>query len=215
MDIATAVITCPQRERTLLPQTLASIRRAGFPEPLVRCDNANLGPLPHWHATAVEVFYRNRFADRLIIFQDDILCVRNLAEYLNRCEYPTDGYWNLATIHSNVHAAKRAGTRWFAGRPSGLGALGLVFDNKCLRTLLGSPGLLDWATDPDAPRRYPRYVDGGIATTLAKAGYTQYCHNPSLLKHTGTTSAARPHKTWKDDLNALFPGEDFDALSLL
>ena len=220
------VSTC-ERSRTLLPRTIASLESGGFKVNRIFMDgdadvpffipmstrSPKVGVHPNTHLCLLEMFYRNRFADLYLVAQDDILAVRNLRQYLDTQPYPEQGYWNLSTHMSNVHLGRLASTRWFPGHQNGYGALGIVMDNRAARQLLTTPGLIDWATDPKAPRRFPKYIDGAIATTFAALGYTQYCHMPSLLCHTGYQSTIRRQRVWDATLTDTFPGEDFDAMS--
>jgi hypothetical protein len=109
------VTTCAQRLETHLPQTLASLARAGFDKPRLFVDGAqhlhspwqgcphliieNTGlevtcryPQIHawgnWFLGLQELHIRNPEADRFAMFQDDLTCCANLREYLERCPYP-------------------------------------------------------------------------------------------------------------------------------
>lgn len=208
------VITCPQRQNNLLRHTLDSLENAGFHIDHVFCDDG-LGVHPHTHRSLLTLYYRNRFADRFCLFQDDILAVRNLAPYLDACPYPDNGWWNLSSHNQNEHIARKHDAKgWYPTHRHGIGAMGLVFDNRTLRALLSAPGLLDYALDTNQGRRFPNYVDKAIALTLIDMGFTEYYHSPALLQHTGIQSSIRS-KTWPQQLSSSFPGEDFDALSLL
>lgn len=215
MHWAAAVTTCPQRADSLLPSTLDSLAAAGFTEPLIRCDTDRLGPQPHWHLTALELFYRHRFASHFALFQDDCVLVRNVRQYVEAHPLPDNGWANLTSHGQNEHlAVKQSLSGWYPSNQRSVGAVGLILPRQALLAILGSPHLLDYATDPKNPRRFPRYLDGGLKFPLIAAGFVEYCHYPSLLQHTGTHSTIA-NKTWPKPIGDSFPGQDFDALTWL
>ena len=112
------VTTVPSRMCDLLPQTLKSLELAGFPNPRLFVDNCTLNqaeayvveypacPLTthvppslsivgSWILAVWELYLRNPEATHYGIFQDDLVAYRNLRTYLERCEFPEKGYWNL------------------------------------------------------------------------------------------------------------------------
>lgn len=260
MRWAYAVTTCPARRGTLLPRTLASLRGGGFHEPRlfvdgcddaaswreefvlpVSCRRPPVRVAGHWVLSLYELYLRDPEAERFAVFQDDLVCVRNLRQYLERCEYPDGppparargrpaappgpppGYWNLYTAPSNQELARGEG--FYESNQFGRGALALVFSREAVITLLSSRHL---AERPCDPHRGWRAVDGGIVTAMAKSGYKEYVHNPSLVMHTGLTSSFDKRKgvagtdpdfppyQWPAHYEGTsFPGEAFDALELL
>jgi hypothetical protein len=179
------------------------------------------------------------------MFQDDIIAVKNLRQYLEQMDWPTctfqrqiwarqevaqspGTYLNLYTFLQNeqVVAGEESG-KWYEGSQisggnsqglqRGQGALGLVFDRDGIKKLLASPITVNKITDP---KRGHKAIDGAVATVMNSVGYREMVHNPSLLRHTGILSAIRSQDAGEEtdcpfapDLT--FPGEDFDALSLL
>lgn len=109
-------VTCvPERLRSHLPQTLESLKAAGFPRPRLFLDGGSVydvaemqcskthsldSILPitlrsprilaygNWLLGLLELYTRQPGADRYAMFQDDILLVKNLRAYLDQCEYP-------------------------------------------------------------------------------------------------------------------------------
>jgi hypothetical protein len=221
------ITTVLSRRHDLLPRTLASLCSAGFPEPRLFVDGADakdaawyasefglpvtarypaIRTFGNWFLSLAELYIREPTATRYAVFQDDFVTYRNLRQYLESCEYPPRGYWNLYTFPSNQTLAKGLG--WYASNQFGRGAVALVFDRETVKTLLASQHMVE---RPEDCTRGWRAVDGGVVTALKKAGWTEYVHNPSLTQHTGQISSMgnRPH------LQATsFRGEEYDALEL-
>lgn len=252
---AYGVTTVPARRSDLLPRTLTSLEEAGFDKPRLFVDgcggvetsdyldrfglevtarNPAVRCPGNWILALYELYLRNPWHDRYAIFQDDLLAVKNLRDYLDRSPYPdgkdgrSPGYLNLFTWRSNLLAIPKSpsGTGyqigWFEGlefsngriyhgkqQQRGRGAVGLVFNNEAVRVLLTAQHMVDRARDPD---HWHHKLDGGVVESTNKAGWREYVHNPSLLQHTGnlTTMGNNPHPP-----SPVFPGEDFDALDLL
>lgn len=180
----------------------------------VTCHHPNLRTYGNWYAALWELFVRNPDYDRYAIFQDDFVTSKNLLKYLDACEYPTDGYWNLYTFPSNQKLAsktKNGGTvdGWYLSNQWGRGAVGLVFNKERVLQLLSSRHM---AERPMDARRGHKAVDGAVVTALKKVGVREYVHSPSLIQHTGAVSSMgnEPH------LQAVsYRGPDFDCLTLL
>lgn len=229
IEWAYGVTTVPERKDKLLPQTLHSLCDAGFGDPHLfvdGCDdpllysafgykvscrpNPPLSIVGNWVLGMWELYVRNPYAQRYAMFQDDILVVGNLREYLDHCEYPKNGYWNLYTHKENTaHTAGQSG--WCLAMQKGLGALGLVFDRETLQTLLSARLLVN---KPIAANKKMavKSLDGGVSESMKQAKYKEYTHNPSLLQHCGLESSLQnkrylPVKT--------FPGVGTDATTLL
>ena len=144
------------------------------------------------------MYYRNPDADRYLYCQDDIVCTQNLKDYLDAQPMPDKGWWNLFTHNANAHRAIKAGTNgWFESNQRGLGALALMFDNRTMQSLVTSTALHTKALNLNnrARERSKVHMDMAISETLIEAGYTEYCHYPSLTQHTGRKSSHR-EKTW-------------------
>lgn len=248
---AAGVMTVPARLETLLPATLASLAAAGFDKPrlfvdgcreecVIRCQALQLhnrqhplagytcrfpavGAFGSFYLSLVELLVRQPLADRYLMAQDDILLVRNLRGYLDRCPYPVNGYLSLCTYPENQRIAPASG--WFEsmirgtleGTPHplrwqiGRGAQALVFDRSALMALLTSASFVLKPTRAVNPTRS---IDGAVVDALNVAGFREWCHNPSLVQHVGMqTTISLPHDPPQQAIS--FPGVEFDALSLL
>lgn len=245
------VTTVPKRRHDLLPRTLASLSQGGFERPRLFVDGCQdsslytslqlpftLRPLiraaGNWHLTLLELYLSSPLADRYAIFQDDIVCSRNLRAYLETW-YPDKGYLSLYTCDSNhkhirtVYGLKQSQAPpigWHPSHQLGRGALGLVFSNEALLTLIRSEHL---NKKPKHPTRGWKSLDGGIVEALSREqGWKEFVHYPSLLQHTGIQSCVDKDKfatahnpnhtvyTWTEDsLSESFQGEGFDCLSFL
>lgn len=222
---AYGVTTVPSRAKDgeVLEKTLDSLVAAGFPEPLLFMDGGLAGYPQRYHH--LEIVYRHRTiraygnwilgmwelylrkpdAKFYAMFQDDLIACKNLRQFLEKSEYPLQGYWNLYTFPENVGDAG-----WHRSNQMGLGAVGLVFDGDTLRTLLSSIHMVNRVTDA---KRGHKSIDGGVVTAMNKAGFREYVHTPSLIQHQlGHPSAIR------NDVQPQapdFPGADFDAMEFL
>lgn len=233
MKWAYGVTTVPQRRGDLLPRTLASLKAGGFEEPRLFVDGAKdlesweqefkvpvtvryptIRTFGNWFLSLAELFIREPTAERFAVFQDDLICSRNIRQYMERCVYPQDGYNNLYNFPCNQNLAPKnalGGTidGWYPSNQMGRGAVALVFSRQAVTTLLSQPHMIERPLDA---HRGWRAVDGGIVTAFKKAGWREYVHSPSLVQHTGQISSMgnRPHKQATS-----FKGEQFDALELL
>lgn len=226
MKWAYGVTTVPMRRRTTLPKTLASLQAAGFDKPWLFVDgdqnadlwakefglevttrHPNIRVFGNWFLSAHELMIREPHADRYAVFQDDFVTYPNLRKYLESCEYPEAGYWNLYTFPANQTLAPKS-EGWFLSNQRGLGAVALVFNRKVLEAILTTQHMIE---RPKDTARGWRNVDGGIVTGANKAGVKEYVHHPSLVQHIGDVSAMANRQHPKAES---FRGEDFDAMTL-
>lgn len=248
MEWACGVTTVPSRGDGLLRRTLTSLAAGGFKQPRLFVDGARHAGDEHWwNGSEVtcrwpavkawgnwilalhELHIRQPNADRYAIFQDDMVCSRNLRTYLEHSPYPgmekwdhrAKGYLNLFTFLSSESSIQGTalGT-WSEGsvlsdgkdpfkRQCGRGAVALVFSRMAVRTLLGSKEAVERVADA---ARGSCNIDGGVVNAMNAAGWREYVHNPSLVQHTGDVSTMG-HGRYP--LAESFRGEDFDCLSLL
>lgn len=234
MKWAYGVTTVPERKDTLLPRTLASLAAAGFDKPRLFIDGANsiepwanLGldltlryPRIRTHGNFVlglyELFIRDPDADRYVMFQDDILCVKNLKEYLEVSTTHEKCFWSLFTFPINYDLAK--GVRgWFRANQLGKGAVGLVFSREGLKLLVGHQHMVDRVENRKIEPRNGWHVgeervDGGVVESFKKSGWTEMCHNPSLTQHIGDQSTMG-HMRYPEANS--FPGAEVDVVELM
>ncbi len=200
---AYGVTTCAARLHTLLPRTLTSLANAGFDRPWVFADGVNpdewkpegvggvtyrfptIRTFGNWCLSLGELFLRNPHAQRFALFQDDAVFLKNLRGYLDACKLDPKTYWNLYTFPQNQKLGNGVGG-WFKSNQRGLGAVALVFDRQGVIDCLTS---LHMVQRPLNTHRGHRNVDGGVVTAMAKAGYTEMVHNPTLCQHTGINSS--------------------------
>jgi hypothetical protein len=225
---AYGVTTCPARRDTLLPETLLSLRNAGFDRPRLFVDgtddpmswerefglpvtgrNPTVRVYGNWVLGLAELYLRAPESDRFAMFQDDLMTCRNVREFLDRSPYPIKGYMNLFTYRDNENLIRGKEPGWYESNQWGRGALALVFDRPTLLTLLTHQHMVDRPLDV---HRGWRAIDGGIVTAMKKAGYKEFVHAPSLVQHTGLYSSMgnKPHP-----VAHTFPGESHDALAFL
>lgn len=228
------VTTVPQRRKTYLPTTLASLKLSGFDKPRLFVDGDNdwaswhkefnlevtcryptIRTYGNWMLAMGELYAREPNADRYMIFQDDMVTYRNLKPYLEKVNYPDKGYCNLYTFPKNQERFPRIGRTarfrggWWMSNQRGWGAVALMFSREALIALLTHNHMIERAQDV---RRGHRSIDGGIVTSMNKAGWKEYVHNPTLVQHIGLLSSMRNNP---QPFAESFKGEDFDAMELL
>lgn len=229
-----AVTTVPVRSNDLLLRTLDSLAMSGFNQPVIAIDgpadellprlrndyqiisrHSNVRTFAHWHLTLLELYSRNPWSEFYAIFQDDMLCVQNLRQYLTACTWPEKSYLNLFTFMENDAIVDSATARgWLEaarakeGHQLGRGAVALAFSHDAVETLLSSRHMTIRRRDS---LRGHKSLDGAIVESMNQAGYSEYVHNPSLIQHTGTVSSmgnkTHPVSKWFD--------LEFDPLTLL
>ncbi len=142
----------------------------------------------------------------------------------NVAPYPAKGYLNLYTFPHNQPSelAKRTSggerthpeingdeTGFYRACQNGKGAVALVFDNEAVRFLLSRKHMVDRVLNEV---RGHRAIDGGVVDAMRQEGWVEYCHNPSLVQHTGLVSSMG---NGQHALATSFRGEDFDLRTLL
>lgn len=250
MKWAYGITTVAERLTTYLPTTLQALEAGGFPEPHLFVDGlasengcildawpalshtvrkGRVGVHGNWILSFYELFLRNHDADRYVVFQDDIICARNLRGYLEAVAYPDGldgdppGYLNLLTFPSNQLLAPkdecgggRGAVGFYPSNQLGKGAVALVFNRAAAVTLLSARTMVERSldrTDALGSRRGTVNVDGGIVTAMNAAGYREYVHNPSLVQHVGFRTTIPGHEGMPQAIS--FRGVNFDALTLL
>src|SRR5208283_5120266 len=149
-------------------------------------------------------------AERFALFEDDVLAVAALRNYLDRSPYPEQGYLNLYVYPSNASRLKQPG--WNLSNQRGFGAQALVFDRSAAEAILTARNIWDCRCKQGyGPGGYGR-VDGVIADCLKQRGIKEYIHNPSLTQHIGNWSTLGADANRHEARS--FPGESFDALTL-
>lgn len=238
MKWAVGVTTVPERICMMLPRTIDSLRRGGFESPRLFVDGAKdireyehfglectlrwprIRAWGNWWLAFNELFIRQPHADRYALFQDDILTVRNLRQYLEATEYPHRAYLNCAIYPQNHEPGRKGWYKAPSGKNGwrGFGAQGLIFDRQAMFTLIGEK-LDDFTHKPTAipTQQAPggkayESIDGAVVSKLETFGIMEHVHGPSLITHIGDVSAIG-HSRQPDIVG--FPGEDFDAMMLL
>lgn len=239
---AYGITTVSNRFTTLLPKTIANLKRGGFPNPVLYADNCslsqalelerctNLRVVPrqrysderegvswaNYLLALYDLMIRNRNANRFILFQDDISCVTNLNQYLSSLPLGDNIYWNLYTGNVNENIAKiikPSNGQWFKSDQLGRGALALVFTKDAVEDLLANKVTV--LRTRSAKRNWHKNIDGWICEVLINQlkKYTEYCHYPSLVQHMGFDQTSLSHMSYTP--TKMYPGDGFDALELL
>lgn len=204
MEWSYAITAVPQRADNLLVQTVQELEKGGFADPVIIMDgpmpegpsvlsrytiidHPHLGHIKNWLMALHYVFYSKPQAQYFAIFEDDLLCVPNLRQYLETCEYPDKGYWNLIT-HDPSYIKIGPQHGWHVSNQRGWGAVGLVFSRQAVIDLLQCSKFVERATAPKL-----NAADGLVLYLMKRQGYREWIHSPSLLQHTGVKSTLKNH----------------------
>lgn len=215
MHWVVAMTTCEERVASgVTGESLKSLEQAGFPRSIVslHVDGLNkeaFGIVGNWILTAWEMYLRSPKADVYAIFQDDIICGKGLREYLDKTiNVHRKAYHNLYTSSSNYsHLGIDKG--WCKSNQLGRGALGLVFSRAALTALLSSQEVV---AKPQTVRGTVG-IDGAILHGMARAGFHEMVHNPSLVQHRGEVESTKGGPIGR--VSPCFPGEDFNLMELI
>ena len=224
---AVGVTTAPRRQVTL-PRSLESLANAGWkdvylfsdgPVETPDIDGLNLtvinrskssGIYSNWILSATELWLRHPNAERILIVQDDTIFCRGVREYLEQRSVPKDGLISLYTAKGRE--ANKPGFAPVSPRLSGMGALAWLITPKFLHALLGDRRFLDHRISKNGHK----HIDVAVSQYCVRNNIPQYHHTPSLAQHIGKTSTVGHDKGTQAHRQApTFPGEDFDARSLL
>lgn len=221
------ITTCAQRIDSTLPVTLRSLKNGGFDNPHLFIDGVSIsemalesnGLLERYsivvRSPAVkafgnfilglwELYLRRPEADRYAMFQDDMICCRNLRQYLETVNYPDHGYLNLYTAGVNVK--EKLG--WSLSDQWGRGAVALVFDNATIRTFLGS----EYMANHRRHHNGHKGIDKALIESAKRANYREWIHNPGLVQHLGQVSSIGNNLRQEIITAPTFVGEEFDAM---
>jgi GT2 family glycosyltransferase len=237
---AIGMLSAPRRRPTL-EQSLRSITSAGFSPLTLFAEPGTLLPkienvsvvqrqevLGCWRNTVQslrDLLSRNPEAQIIALFQDDVICVRDAREYLDRELWPSPQA-GLISIYApewpGYEAKEIVGIRKIK-HDSLMGACGLIYRRECLEAVLRHPFATDWRgcykgviADPSKKAG----ADTWAGLTARRTGWDVYTFSPSMLQHIAQFSALG-HGT-PDKLQSgrhfrksiLFRGEDKSALDI-
>jgi hypothetical protein len=215
---AVGVTTVAERRKTLLPQTLASLRAAGWTDGLrlfvdgdddgkswreefgldVTCrGGAPVRVAANWLASAVELWYRDPHASHFLLVQDDVLLMRDLRSYLESCSLPEMAYFNLFTYRENEHVIHGKKIGWYESAELQDGA---IYHGRMQQSGKGALALVfphaafrallgcSHMTQRAQGANGWRSIDGGIVESMNQLGFREFVHAPTLSKHIGIES---------------------------
>lgn len=204
---AYGVTTHYHRLHSYLPTTLESLSEGGFDKPWLFIDDCPfekyseyhrfqaagytyhspvIKAVGNWILGMYELMIRIPNARYYAMFQDDILVVKELRQYLEKSGMIDGCYYNLYTFPENQQIADKKGSMgWFETNQWGRSATGLVFTQSTLARLLSTESIVNKVLSVNKPWKN---LDGAIVNAMSKHGYKEYCHNPSLIQHIGDKS---------------------------
>lgn len=228
MEWAYGVTATEERLHSLLPKTLSSLAKGGFPDPWLFVDGATENECGryyryklttrsprilawgNWYLALSELRIRFPNAARYALFQDDCLVYPHLREYLEQTTKPERyTYWNLFTTPNNQELLQdKEQLGWYPSDQRGRGAVALVFTRQGVDAILCN---LELVQKPNWVQKPYSCIDGAISEALQ--GYTELVHNPSLCQHTAPyESAIGNHHNL---VSPCFRGLGFDPRSIL
>ncbi len=196
-----AAVTTAERPTPTLPRCLASLKEAGFADPLVLDDTTRSGSWPNFLRAISDLLARDPDSDALLVCQDDAVFCAGLAEFLSTNLWPADdaaicspycptGYGQPTP---GWHEEKRG---WYL-----VGAVCWVIRPSAARLILrASDELSQWG--PKA--HHHRLTDARIGRWAEQAGWSIWYHRPSLVQHLGCENSslgvpgAPPHRVAGD-----------------
>jgi hypothetical protein len=186
-------ITASPRPVDYLPATVASLRAAGWPDPVVFAEPGTPAPpdcrfvaaqrrLEPWFAfqTALgSLLATGPQGASLAIFQDDVLAARNLRAWLDAEPWPPDA--GVVSLYLSEAQAEGRPLGWSALDPDAnpYGACGVVMRPEVARRLLDDP----------PHRGNGRMTDTWLGVFCEQAGLRFWQHKPSLIRHVGRESS--------------------------
>lgn len=238
VTIAYGVTTVPDRRDNLFQNTLSSLLKAGFTQPHIFIDgndctdkykdlpfqktfHSHTGCYGNWILALWELFILNKSAEWYLLFQDDVECVAGLHQYLLSCRYPKSAntsssqkhFYNLYSFPQNEELVNECAKGWFKSNQRVRGALGLMFNRDAVIDLLSHKNTV---SRPLAAQNSHKGIDAVICESLIDdLKYTEFCHNPSLIQHTGQNHSTLRHATPEAWLSRTFPGQIYDVTKLL
>ena len=204
--VTIGVITAPRPVPTL-PQTLAELRRASFPQPVhvfaeptapvpdvpdvfVHRNPMRLGLWGNWVASARRMLAETD-APFVLMCEDDVRFARSAAlalqHAINTLPRDTWGYVSLYTARHNLrHTGDRVGWRELGVGPGTWGALAWCFTREGLAAILNSRAVCS--------HTFPDGTDAVVSVAARELGRKCYFHVPSLGDHTGGDNSTAGHR---------------------
>jgi len=219
-DLAIGLITAP-RAPTLITETLASIRGAGFDQNIsifaepgstfpndkdlqIHENRDRLGNVRNWLAAASRM--RAKEWDFLLMCEDDFTLCRSSKHCLYQLIETKggDADFGLASLYTPTRNIKKVNLDEQAGwvplpvGSAGWGAQALCFSRRSFTSYMGSAevGLLD----PEA-----EFIDISVYSCFKRLGLATYFHLPSLARHDGRNCSTIGHPNFIE-----FNAVDFD-----
>ncbi len=238
------VTTIPERKDTLLPRTVESLRKAGFPSPRLFVDGTcggfdhfglhvsyrypKIKTFGNWMWGMWELYIREPQADRYAMFQDDFVTYRNLKGFLESSPYPERGFLNLYTVPFNhpgnlrryqiapeIPGVPDDHRGFYRADGNCKGAVALVFDNYAMRGLLTAPHMTR-KPRPDCQERDPVFAWKNLDGAVSEAmRQTGFNEYVHMPTLVMHTGLESSIGNRPRDLPTSFLGEEYDAMKFL
>lgn len=203
---AVGVTTAPRAQPTLAG-CLDNLARAGWTEPRLFVDSSatipgryahlpithremKLGAWANYYLSLVELLMREPEADAYMLVQDDALFDdrHDLRMHLERILWPADPIAAVSLYCPSGYT--RAEPGWSAVDSAWeWGALAFVFPRESAKRFVADREVLDHRGDPNTGHAH---IDDVIGLWARRIGWPIHYPTPSLVQHTGDTSAIWP-----------------------
>lgn len=206
---AVGVTTAPRLQPTL-EQCLASLQRAGWPQPHLFVDGAvripmpfgrlpvtfretPIGAWPNYYLTLTELLLRQPWADAYMVVQDDALFFdgASLPVYLAEVLWP-EGMLGLVSLFCNpTDNAKHRGWHRAPEEPT-TGPVAMIFPRELAMAFVTDRAVFEhrWSSAPDAAA--PLTLGGLITSWAIEHSIPIWFPTPCLVQHIGDTSTLWP-----------------------
>jgi hypothetical protein len=229
---AVGLTTAPRRQPTFV-RTVQSLNATGwspeeihvFAEPdafsgkndlpsMLTVRGRKAGAFSNWYLALQELVYTQPTADAYLMLQDDIVCCRWLRQYLEHALWPAE-VTGFVSLYCGMLQSNCARSQGFVKMQAGdmlYGALAIAFSGSAARALLLHPLFQRHRESGTGTHG----IDAVLAKWVTQSGLPGFVHSPSLISHTGLTSAIFSGcRTGPERRTESFVGENFDARSIL
>ena len=171
------------------------------------------GAFANWYLALQELVLTQPDADAYVIFQDDVICCRDLRGYLEKSLWP-EAVTGLVSLYCGMLQSGIGSEPGFQKIDPGnmlYGALAVAFPPGAARAILLHPGFLRHRES----RNGTHGIDLALAEWMNSSGLPGFVHTPSLVDHIGQISSIfRSVRDGPERRTDSFVGEEASAIAL-
>lgn len=229
---AIGVTTAPRKEPTLR-QSVKSIVKAGFTPtvyaepgtdltgvdvPIVRRDELH-GCWGNWKQTLEDLLQSQPDAQAIGIFQDDIVMMKGVRDYLEHDLWPSDNT-GVVSLYSPAYRVYESADRSGLARITDkylVGACAMIFPRQVAEQITKLRGFRNWRGAARGTQKDPakkKAIDTFIGHAIVGMGKHIYYYTPSMCSHIAKHSSVGHGGNSGKRNSRLFPGEDINASTI-